>query len=387
MSYFDPQFYTEIYPDIPRDHRSAAEHYIRHGCQEERITCIEMFYTYWPTFDWKYYTTRYQDLEPDEHRAVIHYLLYGRYEGRQINPTMQIRVLNNEVHESSGQIDTLPAQKLLEFDIPIIPHAPGISCADSWGDLDKYPVDRKVDGIKKKIPKIIHYAWLGDKQFDTGILKQWKKILGPGWKIIRWDENSIKNDNSIFLQQAMENKKWGICVDYIRAKCLYEQGGVWMDTDVILSKNLSPFLQFDFFAGWECDTWLNVGTVGSVKGLEIFGELLNYYKKVSVQSEQITDKDRFVKEVGTGPMVLTHILRKHLKPKHIKERAVWDACCKEYCIERQDVFTVKDDSTTNYAIHTFDASWISNKPKQLEHGGWYDKTLERFIKMKQRFVL
>lgn len=58
------------------------------------------------------------------------------------------------------------------------------------------------------IPKIIHYCWFGNGEKSNLIKKcinSWKKFC-PDYKIIEWNESNIDISNSVYAQQAMEQK-------------------------------------------------------------------------------------------------------------------------------------------------------------------------------------
>ena len=89
------------------------------------------------------------------------------------------------------------------------------------------------------IPKIIHYCWFGKNKKPKLVrdcIKSWKS-LHPDYEIIEWNEKTFPIDNE-FLQYMYKNKKWAFVSDYARLKILYEYGGYYLDTDMILVKRL-----------------------------------------------------------------------------------------------------------------------------------------------------
>lgn len=220
------------------------------------------------------------------------------------------------------------------------------------------------DDFYKKTPKIIHWVWIGEKPIPKDVIDTWFKHLSYGeWNIMMWNENNFDMNSCEFLKKAFDSKKYGICVDYIRAKVLYEFGGVWLDADCVINKDISPFLQYDFFGSWENESYINIGLIGCSPKLQIMKNILDYYTNLDVSEDVIKSQSDFVSKVGTGPMVLTNEL---LKIKNIRNGGFTEFFKedeKRYLIETPDVFVLDDSNNgrINYAVHLFDGSWTDKK--------------------------
>lgn len=134
------------------------------------------------------------------------------------------------------------------------------------------------------IPKIIHYCWFGGSALPAQAkqcIKSWKKHC-PDYQIIRWDESNFDITTCpLYVWQAYEAKKWAFVSDYARLKIIYENGGVYLDTDVTLLKNLDLFLEYTAFFGREDDLYVNTGLgFGAEKGARIMHELMSDYCNV-----------------------------------------------------------------------------------------------------------
>ena len=93
------------------------------------------------------------------------------------------------------------------------------------------------------IPKIVHYVWLGEKPLSPlgrKCLQSWKTFL-PDWEIRRWDEKSSPVDHP-FVKKMLAEKKYAFASDYIRLFALAEFGGLYLDTDLELIKDVQPVL-------------------------------------------------------------------------------------------------------------------------------------------------
>ena len=100
------------------------------------------------------------------------------------------------------------------------------------------------------IPKIIHYCWFGpNKLNNTAIncIKSWKKNL-PDYQIKLWNEKNVNLDIP-FVNKAYAANKYAFVSDYIRLWAIYNEGGIYLDTDMLVLKSLDPFLNYSCFLG------------------------------------------------------------------------------------------------------------------------------------------
>lgn len=103
------------------------------------------------------------------------------------------------------------------------------------------------------IPKIIHYCWLSGEPYPEKIqncISSWKEIL-PDYEIRLWDINSFDVYSIDFVKEAVSVKKWAFAADYIRLYALYTEGGIYLDSDVLVQKPFDTFLNNDFFTAVE----------------------------------------------------------------------------------------------------------------------------------------
>lgn len=118
------------------------------------------------------------------------------------------------------------------------------------------------------IPKVIHYIWLGPKEFPSksiDYITSWVQHH-PDWSFIFWTDDQertvphpkmekrlISDLASPFLSTYYERSdNFGEKSDLIRYEILYRQGGLYVDHDIECYQSFSSFASsVDFFAGLE----------------------------------------------------------------------------------------------------------------------------------------
>jgi hypothetical protein len=216
------------------------------------------------------------------------------------------------------------------------------------------------------IPKIIHYGWFGDstkKPVDR--ISQWKNVL-PEYEFKEWNESNSNIDKYRLSRIAYDAKSYAFVSDFLRADVLYEYGGIWLDTDVIVHENLEPFLHYSFFLGYEDPTFFNIGTIGSEPCHPIFTRACRWYS--------YTDQNVSIKQLKTKKEVAIYMLDHYLTGARILHNSMValynffvDGKAKtigsNVRIEPPPVFTIRGNyGIKNYTEHLFDGSWRDNFP-------------------------
>lgn len=137
---------------------------------------------------------------------------------------------------------------------------------------------------KQLIPKKIHYCWFSGNPIPDTLkrcMETWEKFC-PDYEIVRWDENNYDISWSPYMVQAYEHKMWGFVPDMARLDILYRHGGIYLDTDVELVRNLDELLYQPAFCGVE--KWGNInmgGLSGAQKGNPVVKKILEYRRHIS----------------------------------------------------------------------------------------------------------
>lgn len=99
-------------------------------------------------------------------------------------------------------------------------------------------------------------------------MESWRRVLA-GYQIKEWNETNSPIDGA-YARAAYARGLWAKLSNYIRLYALYEEGGIYLDTDVEVIKDFSPLLRADCFVGFqqaeeEAD-WVNNAVLGARPG-------------------------------------------------------------------------------------------------------------------------
>ena len=113
-----------------------------------------------------------------------------------------------------------------------------------------------------RIPKVIHYCWFGRGPKSGLILKcidSWKRFC-PDYEIVEWNEDNFDINFCPYAAKAYREKRYAFLSDAARLKIVYENGGVYLDTDVELKKSLDALMDRDAWFGYGTATQINTGS-------------------------------------------------------------------------------------------------------------------------------
>ena len=212
------------------------------------------------------------------------------------------------------------------------------------------------------IPKIIHYIWLGQSSYSDKIsscIESWKN-QNPEFKIIKWDETNIPK-GIYFVNYMIKKKKWAFASDCLRFWILYNYGGIYLDTDMKVFKNLSPMLNNSIFLGKENTNTISGGIIGSEpKNIHLL-ECLNKYLEIN----DIDKINAFENNNILIPKIITDTLKMTYKISEMDITESFDKLTiyqSEYFYpvsfsDRNKVNSFIPNSDKNFAIHLWEASW------------------------------
>ena len=130
------------------------------------------------------------------------------------------------------------------------------------------------------IPKIIHLCWLSGDPYPEEIqqcLDSWKKHL-PDYEIWLWDTKRFDVNSTLWTKQAFEAKKYAFAADYIRLYALYNYGGIYLDSDVLVYKSFDELLSLPYFIGHDQIGGFEAAVIGAEKGCQWVRNVLDTYE-------------------------------------------------------------------------------------------------------------
>ena len=225
------------------------------------------------------------------------------------------------------------------------------------------------------IPKVIHYCWFGKSKKPKLVkdcILSWKKHL-PDYEIIEWNETN--SDLSLpFVREAYKQKKWAFVADYIRLKVLYENGGVYLDTDMLVLNPLDSLLSDKTFIGAECSEFINCAILGTVSKSGFIYNCLRQYENITITVD-------FNWGLISIPRIITTIFRNNYSCKELFDKIIQE---KDIVIYPANYFYAlpyenKNDASNykkyiqkeSFAIHLWTSSWVEhNEFYYLKNGNY-----------------
>ena len=208
------------------------------------------------------------------------------------------------------------------------------------------------------IPKVIHYCWFGKGKLPKlakKCIKSWEKYC-PDYEIICWNEENFDLNENRYVREAYEAGKWAFVSDYARLKVVYDNGGIYLDTDVEIIKPIDTLTEYSGFMGFDEKGIIASGLgFGAEKGNKIIGELLSDYDDCSF----ILPDGSY--DLTPCPDRNTEKLKKLGMDTTIQSQKFMDMTFlpREYLCP-MDYYTGKKNITKNtYSIHHYSASWTS----------------------------
>lgn len=221
------------------------------------------------------------------------------------------------------------------------------------------------------IPKIIHYCWISGDPFPEKIQKcvdSWTKFL-PDYEIVLWDFEKSNSIGSIYVNEAIANKRYAFATDYIRFYALYTYGGIYLDSDVEVLKSFDDLLKLRYFIGKENsgNDW-EPAIIGAESGIPWMKEVLKHWKHGKISFTDVWGRPR--------TPVLPYVCSKQLSNYKIRDCisiADWQYGEDFICRFPADWFSPKSWENLNmsitantYCIHHFAATWVASKDSNLE---------------------
>ena len=207
------------------------------------------------------------------------------------------------------------------------------------------------------IPKIIHYCWFGKGEMpkkDKECLDSWRKYM-PDYEIKCWNEENFDINAYDYAKAAYKAKKWAYVSDCARFVILYNEGGLFLDTDVLALRSFDDLLNNKCFFGIERPNY-HVAT-GLAIGAEPKNPVIKKILELYITTEFINPD--IVSCAPTAPIYATEILKEFGFVKENKLQILDDVTIYPYdFFAPMDYITGLVEKTENtYSIHLYNFSW------------------------------
>lgn len=220
------------------------------------------------------------------------------------------------------------------------------------------------------IPKIIHYTWFSGEEMPPIVkdcIASWKRCM-PDYEYRLWDLEAIQEIDAPFLKEALAARKWAFAADYVRLYALYHEGGIYLDTDVMVYKPLDEFLHHEVFIGQEDaihellleNNWARYLTshcMGAVPGANYIKDCLRYFDSIHFvlsTDEQVPQRLRY--NYVLLPYIQATIAREYGYDWAPKNQGI-QACKDSMTIYPSDYFCGYKHITLTYCEHLALGSW------------------------------
>jgi mannosyltransferase OCH1-like enzyme len=228
------------------------------------------------------------------------------------------------------------------------------------------------------IPKKIHWCWLSGDPLAAKIqecIDSWRRIM-PDYEIILWDKQRFDIHRLKWVEDACNLRKWAFAADYIRLYALYTEGGIYLDSDVMVFRRFDKFLHHAAFSSVEylhnlfiqrnesnpyAGYGIQAAIIGSEKGNTWIKACMDSYHNKECRLKENGDIDYDV-----SPVVLAYHAHKLLgfqydipfqTPQYLKNNIV---------IYPPKVFAslFSEINMQTYAIHIWQGSWANENIKK-----------------------
>lgn len=213
-------------------------------------------------------------------------------------------------------------------------------------------------------PKKIHYCWFGDNPKSKSILsyiEEWKLKL-PDYEIIEWNESNFDINICDYVTKAYEAKKYAFVSDYARLLALYEHGGIYLDTDVEVCKNLDPLLKLGLLTfGFEEFNYIATSTIIAPKSSLFIKEFMQSYHNRSFLNDDGSYDQTTNVQVLTDKLVQLGLQRDGSKQK-LDFNGETIEILNQILLSPFDYSNYIDKSDySTYTIHHYGQSWADSK--------------------------
>ncbi|QUM79387.1 hypothetical protein HWV01_03235 [Moritella sp. 5] len=192
------------------------------------------------------------------------------------------------------------------------------------------------------VPKIIHHIWIGSSELPENVKKciESSNFQNKDYQHILHTDCDY-NILPPFIKYCYDKQLWAFVSDYLRFKYLFEDGGIYLDTDMYVLRDFSDFLDADFFSGYNREkSHIYCGIIGCEPGNSIALQAMKFYENYNSF------------DLITSPEVLSKVFYEYktLQSKIYSSNFF-------YPISSEESYDILD-LHSSYTTHLWDESWV-----------------------------
>lgn len=217
------------------------------------------------------------------------------------------------------------------------------------------------------IPKTIYYCWFGGSKLPLEIIENiesWKKF-NRDYNIVQIDETRTDLFNYTdysFAKEAYKSKKWAFVSDIARLHVIYENGGIYLDTDVELLKPLDEILNYDEVWAKENRHTIATGLIlAAERKTENIKNILKIYKGKQFDRKKLNS-------ISTVNVISKYFWGKGLKIKNNQVALIGGtAIYPTNAFAPIHYWGGGKITGRSYAVHKYKASWVTEDKRLLNY--------------------
>lgn len=171
----------------------------------------------------------------------------------------------------------------------------------------------------------------------------------PNYEIKEWNEDNFDINYNDFTRESYAKGMYAFTSDVIRLYALYHEGGIYMDTDVLMYKPLYDFENEEGFTGFEDANYPVTATMGAIPNNPVIKLMLDWYDCIDFKTYPVwTD---YIKYEETNTCIMSNILGKLGINRNAYQTT---QRIKHFTVYPKSYFFTQNEG---YTWHSFTGSW------------------------------
>ena len=211
------------------------------------------------------------------------------------------------------------------------------------------------------IPKTIHYCWFGKgpkSDLNKRCIDTWRSVL-PDYQIKEWNETNSPLDSS-YARKALAKGFWSKLSNLVRLQAVFDEGGIYLDTDVEVRKSFSPLLHHKCFLGFQVKDeqvdWITNGVMGAQPGQPFVRRSLELTQELFARTGRFyrapTITTMILKEMGLMAYGTQEVNGVTIYPLEYFYPYSWNDQFSPECIKEN-----------TYSVHYWEGSWLKTEQR------------------------